>query len=356
MRALLALVLLAAWLVLIVTPALQPPGGGAPAWWHARAPEAVLRFGPLGLVSVFVWRDRSLRLARALLVGLPAFGLGFLAACAAIWLADRAAGPPGPSDLLPAAAGVLIGVLVGLAWRRGLLALVLLPLKLLAVAVLAGVLLAGLLAGSLAPQPAVAPPRAVGDAERRELAAALRDKDPGRIPNGETRTLELSQEQLGRLVDLALLTAWDPARERASVAFEPGDRLAVHASLRTPLVGRWLNLAGSADLGVHQGRFFLGEPRLRLGPRELPPLLMDALAPVLARAVRAERRLRPALAAVHEAGVGDGVFSITYGHLDAAPGLFATVFAEAEAGDAPPHRRQQVEVVEHPVGPGPPKR
>ncbi len=347
LRALLALALLGGWVALLSTPALQPPGIGASSIWQLRSLEAAraslgrtlvrlaleaLRFAPLGLLAVFVFRDRGFRLARALLVALPALVLGLAAAATAIWLCDRAAGAPGPSDLLWPALGVGLGVLLGLAWRRGLGALVFLPLKLLAAAALAALLALALLLGSLEPQPAVPPPRAVRSADKRELVAAFRGKDPRTIPAAETRTLRLTQEDVDRLVGWALPLVHDPERVRAAVALEPGDTLLVRGSLRLPLFGRWLNLACSARVGVQQGRFFLREPRLRLGQHELPAALMDAFGPLLERAVRAERRLRPALAALRDARIEPGVLTASYGRMDTPRGLLASlVWGEAES-------------------------
>src|SRR5512135_926057 len=95
LRALLALVLLTAWVALLLSPALRPAGAGATSLWQVRSLEAArvslgrtladflltaLRFAPLGLLAVFVFRDRTFRLARAVLVALPALALGAAAA------------------------------------------------------------------------------------------------------------------------------------------------------------------------------------------------------------------------------------------------------------------------------------
>src|SRR5512133_3029279 len=98
LRPLLALALLAGWVALLLSPALQAPGIGATSLWQIRSLEVAraslartlaallleaLRFAPLGLLAVFVFRDRALRLTRAVLVALPALALGLTAAVVA---------------------------------------------------------------------------------------------------------------------------------------------------------------------------------------------------------------------------------------------------------------------------------
>ena len=199
----------------------------------------------------------------------------------------------------------------------------LLPVKLLAAAALAVVLALALLFGSLETEAAVPLPRELGTADRREVVAVFRGKDPRTIPAGETRTLTLRQQDLDRLVAWALPLVHDPQRVRASAALEADDTVLVRGSLRLPLVGRWLNAAASARVAVRHGVLSLRAPRLRLGPRELPPLLMDPLGPLVERALRAERPLRPVLAAVRETRVEPGVLTASYGRMDTPPGLLA---------------------------------
>ncbi len=311
LRTLLALLLLGGWVALLQTSALQPSGTGRTL--------AAARFLPFGVIAVFAFRDRSLWLLRAVLVGLPAFVLGLVAAAAAVWLADRAAGPPGPSDLLPAALAVGLGVVVGLAWRRGFGSLLMLPFKLAALLALLAILASGFLLACLEPQPAVGVPRPIGPEEERHLVAVFAGKDPRTIPPGETRTLRLEQADAERLLNRSLPLLRDPERARGAVAFAEG-RVLLKASLRAPLLGRWLNLAATVRVSVQDGRLALGEPRLGFGRRSVPSWLMDALAPALEVALRAERPLRPVLPALRELKIEPGALGATYGHMDALPG------------------------------------
>lgn len=311
LRKLLALLLLGGWVALLQTPALQPSGIGRAL--------ATARYLPFGMIAVFAFRDRTFWLLRAVLVGLPAFVLGLLTAAVAVWLPDRAAGPPGPSDLLPAALAVALGVMVGLAWRRGFGSLLLLPFKLAAALALLAILASGLLLASLEPQPTVGVPRASSPEDDRHLAAVFAGKDPRALRPGETCTLRLEQADAERLLNQGLPLLHDPGRARGTVAFAE-DRLVLKASLRAPWLGRWLNLVASVRPSVQDGRLGLREPRLAFGRRSLPSWLMDALAPVLQQALRAERPLRPVLAAVRELHVEPGALNATYGHLDTLPG------------------------------------
>ncbi|HVO11476.1 MAG TPA: hypothetical protein VMX54_12110 [Vicinamibacteria bacterium] len=321
LRLLLALALVSGWTALLAMPVRQPRG----------AAEALL-CAPLGLLAVFAFRDRSLRLTRAVLVGLPAFALALAAAGVAVWLHDRAAGPPGPSDLLLPALGALGGVLLGLALRRGLGALLMLPVKLAAAAVLLLVVGLGLLVSSLQREPALSRAPEVSPADRRRLVAVFRGKDPRDIPEGEVRTLRLEQQDLDRLLAWRLPLVQDPEGTRAAVALEGDDAVTVRLSVRVPRVGRWVNLSAAARVGVDAGRFFLRQPRLSVGRLTAPPRLMDALAPALAAAVRAERRLRPVLAAVRELRVERDALVATYGRAQ-LPGSIAGQFW-GESGSA----------------------
>ena len=344
-----ALGLIAAWVGLLQGDWLQPPGIGATSLWEVGSREAVraslpralaglaleaLRFAPLGLLAVFLFADRSLKLVRLVRVGLPAFAFGLCAAAAALWLRDRSAGVPGPSDLLLPALGVWLGVLVALALRRGLFALLFLPLKLAVAAVAVGLVLALLLASSLEHEPAVPEAPAIRTEDKRELVALLRGKDPRTIAPGDTRTVRLEQRHVERIAAWGLPLLAEPERGRARVLLGPADALHVEGSLRVPGLGRWLNVAASVRARVERGRFELREPRLRLGARELPRALLDAAAPALAALVRAERRLRPVLPHVQDLHVEDGALVATYGRIEAPPGLIAELVWGEGASEA----------------------
>ncbi|HXY40933.1 MAG TPA: hypothetical protein VEQ10_14775, partial [Vicinamibacteria bacterium] len=361
LRLLLALALMAGWTALLLLPALQPRGVGAAGFWDVNTLRAArsslgraildlaqeaLVLAPLGFLAVFAFRDRALRLTRAALVGLPAFALALAAAAAAVWLRDRAAGPPGPSDLLLPALGVLAGVLLGLALRRGLGALLMLPVKVLAALVLLLVVGLGLLVSSLEREAAVPEPPMVSTADRRRVVAVFRGKDPRSIPEGELRTLRLEQEDLDRLVAWGLPLVQGPEHARAAVALEANDTVGLRLSARAPRLGRWINLSAGARLGVEEGRFFLREPRLSVGRFAVPTRLMDALSPALAAAVRAERRLRPVLAALRELRVERGVAVATYGRTQMPRGLVASlVWGEGESAGLREAVAEQVETV-----------
>ena len=346
---LVALALIGAWVALLQGVWLQPPGIGATSLWDVRTAAAAgaslprtlaglaleaLRFAPLGLFAVYLFADRPLKLLRLLLVALPAFVLGLAFAATALWLRDRGAGLPGPSDLLLPAFGVWLGVLVALALRRGLLALVFLPVKLAAAVVAAGLLGGALLLASLEREPALAEAPAIRTEEKRELVALLRGKDPRTIAPGDTRTVRLAQRDVDRIVAWGLPLVAPAERVRGRVLLGPADGTLLEGSARVPSLGRWLNLAASFRARVEQGRFELREPRLRAGRFELPHGLLDAAAPALSALVRAERRLRPVLPQVRDLHVEGGTLVATYGRIEAPAGLLASLVWGEGASEA----------------------
>ena len=74
---------------------------------------------------------------------------------------------------------------------------------------------------------------------------------------------------------------------------------------------------------VERGRLELRRLQLRLGRIVMPQLLADALAPLLAAGISAERPLRPVLAAIREVHVERGAVRVSYGRVDAPRGPIA---------------------------------
>lgn len=313
LRALLVVPLVAAWVALLVVPGLQPE-------WLAGS--SLARFAPLGFLAIFAFPDRGLRLTRLLLVAAPAFLLGTAAAALALGWRSGEAGLPGPSDVLPPALAVAAGVVVGLAWRRGPFALLLLPLKLAFLALLGAVLGAALLLTQAQREPAVqrAPP--VTAEEQRQLRARFLGTDPWLLTTGEVREVRLSQAEVDRLAAWFVPRLVSPERARVAIVLASDERVEVRASL--PLfLARWLNVSTSSHMRVERGRLELRGLRLRFGQVVLPRLLADALAPLLAAGIGAERPLRPVLAAVREVRVEGGTVRVTFGRVDAPRGPVA---------------------------------
>lgn len=311
LRALLVLPLVAGWVALLVVPGLQPE-------WLARS--FLARFAPLGFLAVFACSDRSLRLTRALFVAAPAFALGTTAAAVAIAWRDRNAGLPGPSDLLLPVLAVALGVVVALAWRRGPFALLLLPLKLAFLALLVAVLAAGLLFTLAEQEPAVIEAPRVTAEEKQQLVALFQGKDPRALASGEVCTVRLTQPEVDRLAAWILPFVVNPGHARVAIVLPADETVEARASLPLAL-SRWLNVAASGRVRVERGRFELRRPRLRFGRLVMPEAFTDALAPLLAAAIRAERPLRPVFAAIREARVERGAVGVSYGHIDMPRGL-----------------------------------
>ena len=311
LRALLVLPLVAGWIALLVVPELQPE-------WLARS--FLARFAPLGFLAVFAFPDRGLRLTRVLFVATPAFVLGAAAAAVATFWRARDAGLPGPSDILLPALAVALGVVVALAWRRGPFALLLLPFKLAFLALLVAVLVAGLLFTLAERAPALLEAPRVTAEEKQQLVALFQGKDPRALAFGEVCTVRLTQPEVDRLAAWIVPFVVSPDRARVALVLAADETAEARASLPLPL-GRWLNASASGRVRVESGRLELRRPRLRLGHVVMPEALADALAPLLAAAIRAERPLRPALAAIRELRIERGALRVSYGRIDMPRGL-----------------------------------
>ena len=316
LRALLVLPILAAWVALLVVPGL------APAWLLR---SLVARFAPLGFLAVFAFPDRGLRTTRVLLVATPALLLGAAAALVALGWRARDGALPGPSDVLLPTLAVALGVLLALAWRRGPFALLLLPLKLAFLALVAFVLATVLAFSQAQREPALRTTVPVTAAEERQLVALLQGMDPWTLPPEEVRTVRIEQPQVDRLAAWLLPRVVSPERARVAIVLPAEATVEVRASL--PLAfGRWLNTSASGRVHVDRGRFELGQLRLRFGRSAMPAALTDALAPPLAAAIRAERPLRPLLAAIREAHVEPGALVVDYGRADSPRGPIGELF------------------------------
>lgn len=338
-----ATLLLLGWAALLATGILDPPtleseaAGGVfdlstrqAAWkalvglgtWMALE---VLRFLPLGLLAVFVWPDRPGWLQRGLRVACPAFFLGALVALGALALRawSGVSVSPGPVDGVLPGVGIALGVAAGLSWRRGPWARILFLPK---IAVLAGLLvlfIGGLGWTSLEPAPSAPEPPTVDSAGKRQIWAALRGKDPREVPEGETRTLTLTSDQIDFVFAWTAPLVLGEDRARLEVSLHEPDQAGAVASIRLPLVERWLNLDASTRVRIGQGRLDLETPRLRFGQMGVPALFLAAATPAIEVALQNDRRLRPALAAADRLAIERDRASVTYRRLETPPGLLA---------------------------------
>ncbi len=322
-RALLVLPLVAGWVALLVVPGLQPE-------WLSHS--LLARFAPLGFLAVFALPDRGLRLTRLLFVATPAFLLGAAAAAVALGWHASDAGLPGPSDLLQPTLAVALGVVVALAWRRGPFALLLLPFKLAFLALLVAAVVAGLLFTQAEREPSVPAAAPVAAAEQGQLVALFQGTDPWALAAGEVRAVRLSQAQVDRLAAWLVPRLVSPERARVALLLPADETVEARASL--PLfLSRWLNVAASAHVRIERGRLEFRRLELRLGRVVLPQLLADALAPLLAAGISAERPLRPLLAAIREIRVERGTVQVRFGRVEGPRGHVAgLLFGEPAPG------------------------
>jgi len=291
--------------------------------------QLALRFAPLGLLAVLALPDREGRLARAFRVALPAAGVALFLAVLALG-ARAGFSAPGPFELVLPAAGILLGVWAGLAWRRGWWSRLFFLPKLAALGAL--VLLGSLVLAALAleREPAVAESPPIGSADKRHLVGLFRGRDPRKVPPGETRTVRLSAQELDRLVGWAASVG---LQARTAVSLRAGGVSGV-ATVRVPGTGRWLNVRASTLAGIEKGRLSVAEPRLKVGRLTVPPLLLDALAPFAVAGLRGDRDLRRVLPSVESLSLGPTEASLTYGRVEMPRGLVARLVWGEEASEA----------------------
>ena len=294
----------------------------------------VLRVVPLGLLAVFVWPDQPGRFRRGLRVALPALGLAAALAIAAARVRTWGGLPPGPLDALLPGLGLVLGVGAGLSWRRGPWALVLYLPKLAVLAGVLAVLLGGLAWWSLEPAPSAPEPPAVDSAGKRQVWATLRGKDPRKVPEGETRTLTLTSDQIDFVFAWTAPLVLGPDRARLEVSLDGPDHAAAQASLRLPLVDRWLNVFASSRIRIAHGRLDLEAPAVRIGPFGLPGFLLAAGAPAVELALQNDRHLRPVLAATEGLAIERGRASVTYRRLETPPGFVSRLLWGEAAHEA----------------------
>lgn len=338
-RGRIAWLLLAAWAACLLLPGLQGRGalaalgvgslrsggdlGAAAARLLLWAALDLLRFAPLGFLAVLGLPERDSRWARAWWVAVPALAAGLLAALVALEAGARLAGAPGASPLaaLLAAAGVAVGVGAALAWRRGGRARLLFLPRLAAVVAVLLVLAGAAFWASLEDQPRAAVPGPLSSAEKRRLFELLRGSNPRSIPAGETRTLQLTPQDLDRL------SAWASAilrRGHGSVRLAGPGVASADASLRLPgTAGRWLNLSATARIGVEGGRLDLDLRALQVGRFRVPGPALFVLSPLVAGAVRAEPLVRQTLPSLHGLRLERGAATATFGRVAFPPGALA---------------------------------
>ena len=342
---LLAAACLLAYAALLGTAYLDLPGqllGGGPlleirslagAWSAAsgvllRVGLLWLRAAPLGALAVFALPDGEGRLARLFKVALPATAVALL--LLHLSLAARAGWTrPGPFELILPGVGVLLGVWGGLAWRRGWWSrLVFLP-KLVALGLLAALGGLALAVAALERQPAVPQRPPLTSAEKRHLVSLFRDKDPRRVPPGESRTVRLSGPELD------LLVSWVAAvglGARTSVSLAP-EGVSGAAALAVPRTGRWLNVIASTRVVIDEGRLSLAGLRLQVGRLTVPPLLLDVLAPFAVAGLQGDRDLRRVLPAVESLRLDSEAAVLAYRRVGMPRGLIARLVWGEEPGD-----------------------
>jgi hypothetical protein len=302
----------------------------------------VLRFAPLGALAALAMPRREGFFIRAVGMTLPALALsGSAATLVLVAQAGRPWTMPGLLELGLPVLGVILGVWVGMALGRGVLATLALPLKLVVWGV-AFSLLAGFLAWRALESEALPfAPAQVTSAEKRRLYGLLRGKKPTRLKEGETIELRLAAR------DLDLLMAWGlslgaPGR-KGHVEVSP-EAATLGASLRVPRLSRYVNVVATGRAAVRDGRLRLSGDELRVGGLRVPGLLLPPLVFLVERAIDGDRRVRPLLASVRELALEEGAVRLVYGRAVLPPGFVADLFhGEGTGGEDAESLRAQLD-------------
>jgi hypothetical protein len=284
-------------------------------------------FVPIGFLAVYCWRAHRRWWRRALLVTLPALALG-AGAVVLVGAAHRNWGLPSAPWLLLPLIGTLAGVWLGSAWRRGPRSRAWILPKLGMAGILAVAGLAYL--AQRIPQPAPLPfePPRVTTADKKRLTALFRGKDPRKIPEGETRTLRLTEGDLNQLLALgSILGRGERAKARVEV-HDDGLRFSASAALPAP-GSPYLNLLAAGRPGVASGAFQLRADGLSIGNLALPDWLLRLASPLLTGSLRLDPRLGPVLNAIEDVRFAPGAVEVEYARTELPTGALREMFQAA---------------------------
>jgi len=291
-----------------------------------RSLAELARFLPLGFLAVLAMGRGDTRFERLLRVWLP--GVILAVALAAGVVGSEIGEPwsrPGVLDLALPAIGCLLGAWPGLAWRRGWRArLWIVPkLALLFLCAIGGSLALLYLAADSAPLDFE--PAKVTSAEKRRLHQTLRGKNPATLSEGETTELQLTAR------DLDLLLAWglslsEPGRKAKVELTRDAASLSISVRLGTGRLARYGNLSASGEASVEAGRLRLRAYRLAIGRLEAPGWVLDLLAPMVARVIGGDRRVKPLLASIRSLEIDSGLLKLRYTHAEPPQGLLTDLF------------------------------
>ena len=297
------------------------------AW--AAAVEAA-RFVPVGALLVLALPRRIRRWRRLLSVTAPALGASL--ALALGLAAFRSGGWPGLAAATLPVSGAALGTWMGLAWIGGPRARAIFLPKLALVAAALVLAAAATLAAAVQGGPLAFEPPEVTSEDKRRLARAFKAQNPAQIPQGETRTLRLTER------DVDLLLAWGLPLGRSGVKakVDLGDYESVlRLSVRLPAGGGsgYLNVVGSGLAFVEDGRLRVHPGELRVGALDTPRVLVELLAQPLVDLALRDPRVRPAAAALRDVSFGEGAISLTYGRASIPRGFLADLFGGAGTSD-----------------------
>ncbi len=215
--------------------------------------------------------------------------------------------------------GCLMGIWIGVTWRRGRKARVWLLPKIALAAFVFIVCIGGVLWLSVEATPLPFDAARVTSEEKRRLVHLIRSKSPKSLIEGQSQTLKLTEHDIDVLLSWGL-SLGSPNR-KAKVSFGP-ESASLLGSIGLPLGSkkiRYLNLTVVGNMKMEGGSLRLDMERFRLGATETPKWLLKMVSPMAVSIINRARIFRPFLNATQEVVIEPDLFSVTYGYLDLPP-------------------------------------
>ena len=304
-------------------------------------------FVPLGFFAVqaiTVGRANRRFVMRFVRISIPglllAEGMAFAARSLGPGISWQAARP---IQMVLPAIGCVGGVWIGSAWRRGWAArLRLVPQLVLLIAVLSGGT-AALAYFSVDSNPLALPDVQVTSQDKRRLVKLFRRADPRDVRRGETGTLNMTADDLTKLVNWGLSIG--PVQRTGLVELEDGSATLRCSVALPPLADNryYVNLTVGGDVQVGSGRLRIGNPILQVGRLEFNRWLLATITPLLTAMANHDRHIRPLFAAIDEFRIEPGRAHVTYGTVTLPEGFVSNLLDRIRPGaDVLPATREQV--------------
>ncbi len=157
-------------------------------------------------------------------------------------------------------------------------------------------------------------PERVTSEDRVRLTKLVRDASPRNKSPTDVITLQLSDDDINKLMSWALSLGSGGLNARVSLN---DDYVRVAASLQTPYdPGLFINVTGGGRFAIYEGDLELDVDRLRVGRLPIPAFLANWIGPAVYGLVERDHRVRPVLRQLHAVTVQQGELFAHYGGMD----------------------------------------